>query len=437
MTMSVTRSVTSNRRRSLLRGVLSAVALYMGLGFFSAAPVYAASTVTAASCEYKDVVAALTAASDGGTVKVPAGICTWDSQLVIGPGQIALLGAGIDRTIIHTTVRNANSYLVTYSHSVGGFELAGFTFDGGDGIGGLFLGANVPTTGTKIHDNKFTHFRQRALTDNGLAYGVVYNNQFVDNFVDVGSIGAESSGWNAPFQYGDANTMFVEDNTFIHSTDAYRGQIYYNAQGGRMVMRNNTASGFIDFDIADNHGNMGVYPNRGTVGAEVYDNTFDLTPGTYSAFRFFFHRGGQLMAFNNTVTGGSAYIDMSEEDAWKTSNGCPCPILDRVTNSFYWHNTAKGSEMSVTLNHNPEDATNVVEGVHYFRPAFGADANRPAMCTSGQFYGATDTKKMYRCGTSNTWSLYYQPYTYPHPLRGGSATTPTAPAAPVNVRILQ
>ena len=45
---------------------------------------------------------------------------------------------------------------------------------------------------------------------------------------------------------------------------------------------------------------------------------------------------------------------------------------------------------------------------------------RPSTCTPKVAYWATDTRTLYQCSSTNTWSVYYQPYTYPHPLLGTS-----------------
>jgi hypothetical protein len=61
----------------------------------------------------------------------------------------------------------------------------------------------------------------------------------------------------------------------------------------------------------------------------------------------------------------------------------------------------------------------------------GSLSARPATCaagpggnTPGVGYWATDTNTLYVCNPTNTWTAYYTPYTYPHPLiAGGTAGT--------------
>lgn len=61
-------------------------------------------------------------------------------------------------------------------------------------------------------------------------------------------------------------------------------------------------------------------------------------------------------------------------------------------------------------------------------------ANRPTTCTPGVVYWATDQGNWdtvaggvqglaYKCGPANTWTLFYTPATYPHPLISGSTVT--------------
>src|SRR4029077_15715902 len=66
----------------------------------------------------------------------------------------------------------------------------------------------------------------------------------------------------------------------------------------------------------------------------------------------------------------------------------------------------------------------------------GTLADRPVACTPGAAYWATDQGEwdgthdgpdgqLYTCTAPNRWSIYYKPYTYPHPLVSGSPLPPS------------
>jgi hypothetical protein len=74
---------------------------------------------------------------------------------------------------------------------------------------------------------------------------------------------------------------------------------------------------------------------------------------------------------------------------------------------------------------------------------FGTLANRPTSCTTntnesggGVGYFATDAGAqgtLYRCSATNTWTVQYSPYTYPHPLVTGG--TGSGPQPPTNLQV--
>jgi hypothetical protein len=75
----------------------------------------------------------------------------------------------------------------------------------------------------------------------------------------------------------------------------------------------------------------------------------------------------------------------------------------------------------------------------------GTLANRPTTCATGVAYWATDQGnwnqsgsggqgELYICTATNTWTMTYEPYTYPHPLiTAGTSGTPVVPNPPTKV----
>jgi hypothetical protein len=130
----------------------------------------------------------------------------------------------------------------------------------------------------------------------------------------------------------------------------------------------------------------------------------------------------------------------------------PAPAQAKVP-AYFWMNkrTDTGAELKVNLQcpgGSAEDCADqskqIVRNRDYFvyNASFdgasgvgeGTLANRPVTCTTGVGYWATDQGEwnsehagndgqLYKCTAPNTWTVYYIPYTYPHPLQNGGAET--------------
>ena len=134
--------------------------------------------------------------------------------------------------------------------------------------------------------------------------------------------------------------------------------------------------------------------------------------------------------------------------AWTVAGTAPPQISEPA---YLWGNTWNGSS-PVAINIRNGSSAWIVANRDYYNHAIpfngtsgvgvGTLASRPATCTAGVAYWATDQGKwnstttgpdgqLYKCTATNTWSLYYIPYTYPHPLRSSSSLPP-----PTNLRVM-
>jgi hypothetical protein len=119
--------------------------------------------------------------------------------------------------------------------------------------------------------------------------------------------------------------------------------------------------------------------------------------------------------------------------------------------AYYWDNRmSNGSLMSVSVQNTGLDQVHIQANRDYYTTVTsfngtsgvgeGPLGSRPATCTPGVGYWAIDDGewnslnpgpdgRLYKCTAPNTWTLYYTPFTYPHPWAGGVQTTvPNAPS---------
>jgi hypothetical protein len=275
--------------------------------------------VPAASPAYADVLSAVTAASSGDAVLVPAGSATWTNHLVIKKG-IFLIGAGIGKTVITSNYSSSNDrldparYLIVYYPDSPGldepFRLSGFTFDCGAKCYPVFLlnGSSSPITKIRVdHIRTLNPNGLMTIAGSGAVWGVADNNIFDGGYTSVDGYDGE---WSIRgFAFGTANMFYFEDNTFIGRGDTL---IIRSEQAAKWCARHNLFDGQYMTDGTypwfDMHGNL---PNswHSVMGVEIYDNTINLGSFGCSALD---QRGGKALYYNNTVV-GSAFIQVREE----------------------------------------------------------------------------------------------------------------------------
>jgi hypothetical protein len=422
-------------------------------GILCAASVEAA-TRTAASCSRADVGTAVNSAADGDTIVIPAGTCTWSTNLTITNKILTIQGAGMNSTIIVDGVSKGNypnvPQVISYKTKPGGLtRITGMTFQGGSAVdnnnkGMLWIDGNsnqfrldhvkirtTVTAGIHFHQNVLGVVDHNVFELSNWAYGVYIHHENWNNSGDFGD-----ASWADATYLGTNKALYFEDNTFSGSGS----QVAVDGwSGSRVVFRYNVLTNA----TFGNHGTETSGRWRSQRSFEVYNNTFNWNSMNWASMIGI--RGGTGVIFNNTgTTSGNGYTQVVADlndlrssdfsrayDPWGHCNGsnpwdgnqnglgtgypcldqpgrgrgsliasfAPSPIgnLNQALEPIYgWNNTLNGQNSALKT-----VATKVVV------------ANR-------DFY--------------NTPKPGYTPYTYPHPLTTGSGGG-SGPSAPQNLRI--
>jgi hypothetical protein len=419
-----------------------------------------ADTHTAASCSRADVGTAITAASSGDTVSVPAGSATWDTNLVITKG-LYIIGAGIGSTNITSNYTgsgdrlNTSGFIISYEPATPAlnepFRLSGFTFNCAAKCYGIFLHISgaTPITQVRVDHNRVYNVSttgdgpRHTIALHGAIWGVADNNIFDSGYQSVDGYDPEWSVRN--FYFGTADMWYFEDNTFIGGGSGLC--IIRSADSARWCSRYNiydatSCTGGL-YPWHDAHGNQPSACNS-VMGVEIYNNT--LTIGSYGV-DIFQQRGGKSLCYNNTVNGASAVDTEVEEEYLDSLNppaNSPNGQPQHISDSYFWNNllNGTGNSIAVVVSGSPlyySDLGRYVPLVNvdywYQYATFngsqgvgvGLLSARPSSgLTIGVGYWATDTSTLYRATGATTWETYYTPYTYPHPLRGEGENYPKA-----------
>ncbi|MFA5962334.1 MAG: hypothetical protein WC848_06660 [Parcubacteria group bacterium] len=439
------------------------------------------ATINAVSCSYNDVSSAITAASPEDTVVVPQGSCIWNSGLNITKG-INLIGGLGGVTTITAATSFGDDFMIKYSPTTNNlqynyaFRLSGFTIDADNKAHGVVLGGQIDPPYVMQDKVRVDHnIIQNTLGYKGIwnfcnFYGVVDNNIITNADYPIKNDTQSSEvSWysNAPqniFISGTNNYLYFEDNTITYEghPDGLALESQFN---GRYAARYNTiiAHG-PSYSLFEAHGHQGEGSSGETMGstfgAEVYGNRVEAAD--YHMI-FFKTRGGRSFIFYNSVA--TTYVLSNE--AYDGLLTCPAIYAyEQMIHDTYWWQTRKdftGSLAETAADH-PLGVT--CAGLAN-RPTLGRDVfsdssspgvgcgileNRPLTCIVGQGYWATNQScadltgmvgtnpatpisgTLYKCTQENTWTAFYTPYVYPHPLRNESSDT-TPPSSPIGLMV--
>jgi len=328
------------------------------------------STVTAASCNESDVNAVINGpthtAVDGDIINIPAGTCTWTTELQVPKGiGIQIIGPGASSLTIIDAQTSGNvpilRFTPTYGNSLS--RLSGITWvqSGASWSPIEFIGT---CTSSGCPNARFDH---NTVSDgwSGQAdwivrfdnmYGVVDHNTYNgsssstwvplsvshSSWLGVGQYGDNS--WHSPDSLGTAAALYAEDNilNYVGLNDTDAGTNGVIPGGGRIVGRYNTYNNYNGSGAMYFHGTETGSRMRGGRQAEFYNNTVNCPAGCFvSGVEF---RSGTGLVYNNTFTSGtgaiSRFVDMSAyraysgEAPWGFCNGLG-PYDDNDGTTYY------------------------------------------------------------------------------------------------------
>jgi hypothetical protein len=363
-----------------------------------------AATIYAKTGYPSDLQTAINKARTGDTVVVPAGRFSFTGS-VMSPDGIYIRGAGRDSTFL-IKADNTSNFMIFVDNTTGSpFKFSGITMQGRlDALqgsnrttkatsvtdGGLYI--RGAATNFQIFNSRFTKFLRAGIefqgdagTRQGPQRGVIYGNEFIDNWYPTLGYGVAVDGsastWSRSVTLGTANAVFVEDNLFQrnrHCVTATNGAIFV-ARYNRVQDTYQLSQSF------DAHGLTGAWP-RGTRAVEIYKNTTTNSTTTWAGAGI---RGGSGVIWGNSFSGVSHGIVLSLEPPPSSHPLKSYAALDQIGDPdklYIWGNT---STSSIYLN-----PTSDPHGIGYWLKA-------------GRDYFTTAKPG-------------YRPYTYPHPLRSGS-----------------
>ena len=284
-----------------------------------------AVTINATSCSQVNVQTAINAATNGDTVSIPAGSCSWSGSVSWTNKNIAVVGAGAGSTVV--TANTAFDVEVTQNPA--SFRITGMTLTGSNANNVIRINSANTSTATKgwrIDNIRFNYSGSSAplFFIAGITWGLIDHCVFDGSGYEIsaiyGYLNSEGSGtgipsgtayWNRNLNLGTDEAVYFEDIT-VNFSSGGSPDIFDLVYGGSAVLRHSTIKNnyFITHSARGN--------DRGGMKYEVYNNTF-VGNGFFRAAQL---RSGTGVIFNNTISGYSNNNFDVDNQRSSTETGC-------------------------------------------------------------------------------------------------------------------
>jgi hypothetical protein len=425
---------------------------------------------------------AISASSSGDIVNIGSGSCKMSALNMMSDKAITIQGAGASSTII-TANSGWGQIEFTGSNSPSGLRLTGFTLTSTATPGAIItVWANQSASwrGPFRFDHLTLNYPNNgpdgAIALFGPIHGLIDNCSFTQSYEahiltsfslssETGDINSLHGSYGATlaFSPGSSTYLYIEDCTFTGGS-AGASAIDTDRTGGRVVFRHNTVT----------NGNLYAHwsseGNWNSLWWEVYNNKFILNTNAGQPIGRM-QGGGTGLIYNNTAVGysfnsieigedrltrgGSPLSMCSGSNNWdgktdSSASGWPClsqtgrdagKTMAQIQAGnkqasfplYLWNNGPQCSCSGATYpcGGGTSGACSNNVGVSADQPTYFKST---AHSTSG--FGNGDVDYSITAGQpsgAGTHTLTYNPYTYPHPLRGGGGGGTTIPP-PSNLR---
>jgi hypothetical protein len=341
-------------------------------------PIAEGATISASSCSLQDVQAAVNGASDGDTIAIPNGSCSWsgglstNKQIIIrAQNYAATRGGTMSRSVVLTNNAGSTPMISLTSGNNYHVGVVGIRFNDGSGTGNYLRLSGTGSKVALVADCSFEYELRNgnnptnamiAVLSEGAVFWNTYHNSLRGN--NGGAIGGEAIFLNHPRAWTTSSTMGALDangsvNVYFEDSTAKNVDALLDIdQGSRVVVRKSEFDGswFLTHGFTS-----GSY--SGGRHVEIYDNQFKTTMQARNmAGRYFWLRAGTVVITGNDAAratdtqsyagGHVGILDIGDNTSPSGSDGPMQPgwghsgsadVRDPI---YVWGNTgAMGSEV--------------------------------------------------------------------------------------------